>query len=451
MTVAKFGGTLLDGAEGLRRVCGEIRSLDTPLLVVVSAFADVTNRLEHIAAAATDDAPRARRELEALDAWHHAIARDALTEQAYAGWRHTVEPFMARLGEVVEGLAIVRDLSPRTLDLVVHFGERLSSALVTAALGDVPGTNVAGLSALDIIITQPGHRYARPDIELTRERVESLLRPALAAHDIVVTEGYIARSTTGQAATMGRESSNYSATLLAELLGASSVTIYTSVPGILTADPALIPTARTIERISYRMATALAELGAKVLHPRTVLPAERAGIPLVISGIGGGSTVIGHEGADARSIVMLHEATLITVETPAVSTPVEPFLRAVSAAAPLVWFTRFRRRLQAVAAAGHAQTEASTAAHAGLLGEGSSVTSRAVSLVSLVREQRLDGEDMSMFIAAIGEAPVGALLGSPETGAVGSALEPGDAAAVLRELHRLFVDSRKGAAEWQAA
>src|SRR5256885_516513 len=136
MIVAKFGGAVLNGAEGVQRVRRELAALPTPVLVVVSAFARVTNRLERLASASLTDSAHGTELLEDLVQFHHGIGRDALSATAYDRWCADVEPLVSRLREVVQGLGIVRELSPRTLDLVVHFGERFSSSIVAAALND---------------------------------------------------------------------------------------------------------------------------------------------------------------------------------------------------------------------------------------------------------------------------------------------------------------------------
>lgn len=445
MIVAKFGGSVLDGADGLARACDEIGRLPAPMLVVVSAFADVTNRLERIAAHAVTEPAVAQSECASLVADHRAVAVAALSAVTLAAWEEAMAPLVARLSEVVEGLSIVGHLSPRTLDLIVHFGERFSSTLVHAALRD-QARAAEHVSALDVIITDTGHRYARPDIALTRERVVQRLVPALRANDIVVTEGYIARSTSGEATTMGRESSDYSATLLAELIGASSVTIYTSVPGVLTADPQLVPDARTIERMSYGMANLLAELGAKILHPRTVAPAERANIPLVITSIGGASTTISSSEGERCSIAFMSGALLVTAWTDTAHAPVEGFVRAIAETSPVVWMQRLRRRLQVVAVGGEIGTAARRQAAELCI----AFEVEPVALLSLVSEHALDGGDMARMIDACGGLPPRALMGCVAPGAVSMAVPTDGAAALLGELHHRCVGVTEGAVPWQA-
>ncbi len=446
MIVAKFGGAVLNGAEGLRRACGEIRALPKPLLVVASAFANGTNRLERLAEAAVADPASASEGLASFVEFHAAIAREVLPPEAYREWLEGIAPFAARLDEVLRGLAIVRELSPRTLDLVVHFGERFSSSLLVAALsGPGGGVRAAGLSALDLVITDAAHRYARPDLELTRERTAQRLRPLLASHDVVVTEGYIARSTSGQVTTMGRESSDYTATMLAAMLGADEVRIYRALDGILTADPRVISEPRTIGQLSYRAANALAELGSQVLHPRTVMPVEREGIPLVISAIGGSGTRITGEGEDGCSITLLPEAEMIAIETETAHAPLDAFLRALGAGAPVIWHHRFRRRLQVLTSGQYTVL----ALPLRLIAERVEVTRFPVALVSLVREVPFSGADLERFFAAVGERSPHAIQRGLDGYSISVALDQDDARAVVRELHRRFIEEAEGAERWQ--
>jgi aspartate kinase len=438
MIVAKFGGTVLNGSEGVLRACNEIRSLARPLLVVVSAFANVTNRLERLAESAAVDPSDARRQLEEIVGHHREIARQVLSPGAFDRWEEEVSPLVERLGEVVRGLGIVRELSPRTLDLVVHFGERFSSSIVLAALNDAHLEDGAvAIPALDLIITDTSHRYARPDVELTRERVESKLLPALHEHGVVVTEGYIARSTAGEATTMGRESSDFSASLLAEMLRADEVRIHTDVPGILTADPTLVPEARTLPRLSYSMARTLAELGAKVLHPRTVTPVERGNIPLVIRRIDGAGTTICSAGeSDSYSVVLLPGAGVITIETTTTSALTDPFLRAVSERVPVIWHHHFRRRLQVVTAQPYPRPELPTE----LIGERVYVVASESSVVSLVREGGLEGPDLERFFATLGDRAPIAVQGGIDRHSISAAVPHEQAMAAVHSLHRLFIE-----------
>lgn len=437
MIVAKFGGALLDGPEGVRRVCSEIRALPRPLVVVVSAFAEITNRLEQLAETATRQEERALEMLAGITDHHRRIAREILSEEGLAAWSETAADYERRLDQVARGLAIVGELTPRTLDLVVHFGELYSSSIVLATLRDQGASGAEHISALELIITDDAHRYARPNTELTRERVARKLRPALAGEAIVVTEGYIARSASGEVTTMGRESSNFTAAMLGELLLAEEVRIYTSVPGILTGDPRHFAAARTLPRMSYAMARTLAELGAKILHPRTVTPVERSGIPLVISDIGGAGTEICMIGElDGCSITVLPEAKVISIETAHASLPVHDLLKRLSAETLVIWHHHFRRTHQIVTSGQYMPHPSAIT----LDPEPLHVAVVSAVVVSLVRERGLTGDDLSAFFSVVGEYQPIALQVSSDGHAVSAAVERPAGWSVADELHRRFVE-----------
>lgn len=439
MIVAKFGGAVLGNASGVLRACSTIRSLPSPQLVVVSAFANVTNWLEQIAHRATEDSTEAFRLLQELLKYHEKIAAELLPEPAYVAWLNHVIPWASRLDEIIQGLSIVRELSPRTLDMVVHYGERYSSSIVAAALQQVTDIPVVPISALELIITDDAHRYARPHIDLTRERVEALLHEYHGKEVILLTEGYIARATSGEVTTMGRESSSYTATLLGQLLGADEVRIYTDVPGVMTADPTIVSTARTIPSMSYGMANALAELGAKVLHPRTVAPVERAGIPLVITSLQGGSTVIvsqpNHSTNDTRSIALLPEASVVAIETELANVQFDQFCQTLAAEVPLLWRHHFRRKHTVVTARpietttrlpldqiyGHIRADVQDAA-----------------VVSLISEHPITPGELYLFFSMLDEEPLLALQGGVDSRTVSVAVQRERAPHIVEQLHLLI-------------
>lgn len=466
MFVTKFGGSILDGAEGVRRACREIARLPRPLVVVVSAFADVTNRLERLADTALHDPDAARTELDLLFADHADVARALMAEAEFERWQEGCAAWKTRLGEVIEGLSIVGELSPRTLDLTVHFGERLSSSIISSVL-DAPC-----VSATDLLITDCAHRYARVEVELSRERVEENLRPLLqkeilptlavgygesltdgtdnvsalavagignpeeggrAGGNVVVTEGYIARGTDGEITTMGRESSDFSAAILGELLDASEVRIYTGVPGVMTADPATVRDAATIPSMSYTMARELAVLGAKVLHPRTVRPVERAGIPLVITDLNGASTGIGLEKNDETfSVAAITDAALVEAELRVTGEGVDPFIRALSRTAPVIRYVLSGRHLRAVTAVAPSNLSDAVALTGGGVVAASATP---VALVSLVRERRINADDAREFVSAVDRDSLLSFWTDPDERSVSALVPPERVESVVRDLH----------------
>jgi aspartate kinase len=180
-----------------------------------------------------------------------------------------------------DGTALIRELTPRTLDSVSSLGERLSAPLVAAALREC-GVTAEAVEATDLIVTDGYHGAAEPAIDRTRERCEALLRPLLQRGIVPVVTGFIGATPDGVLTTLGRGGSDYSATILGAAVSADEIIIWTDVNGVLSADPRLVPEARTIPEISYREAAELAYFGAKVLHPKTLRAVIAAEIPVWI-------------------------------------------------------------------------------------------------------------------------------------------------------------------------
>lgn len=350
----KFGGVVLDSAENILSATNEILSLKEKSIVVVSASRGVTNRLETIATSALQGFAESELQINSLQEYHFDIARklDILDECL-----QEFEFYKSKIVDIAKGLSIVGELSSRTLDLIVHYGERYSSKIIFTLLRKLAtSANMqvcAYLSATDFLITDEQHRFAIPNIALTQERINDLLIPALAQNEIVVTEGYISKGANGQITTMGRESSDFSATLIAELTHCSEVRIYTNVAGVYTADPQVIPEAKKIDYISYSIAQEMAELGAKVLHPRTVAPIIRANIPLTITSIGQTGTVIhNHNKSRFYAVSMIPSATLLEIELKNAREKTDYIFEKIYKKVPILFSCRLRKRLKVACSLG---------------------------------------------------------------------------------------------------
>jgi aspartate kinase len=267
MRVLKFGGTSVGSPENLERVREIVRAAraDRPV-VVVSAHGGVTDELlaqAHAAAAGRYSLRRLRkRHRELLD----AIGVDF----------GVVEPLLDELQHLLKGLALVRELTPRSLDLVASFGERISARSVAAylSLGDIKATAVDAYDAG--MLTDDRFGEATPD-----PACFPTLRASLAAIDgVPVVTGFIAKGPSGDITTLGRSGSDFTATILGAALGADEVQIWTDVDGVMTADPRMVPDARSIPVLSIAEASELAYYGAKVIHPATMLPAVENSIPV---------------------------------------------------------------------------------------------------------------------------------------------------------------------------
>ena len=169
-----------------------------------------------------------------------------------------------------------RELRSPERDAISGLGERLSAPLVAAAIAEA-GLTSESVEATELIITDSCHGAAEPFMDLTRERCEARLHPLLLEGIVPVVTGFIGATVDGTLTTLGRNSSDFSGTIIGAALDADEVTLWTDVNGVLTADPRLVPEARSILEMSYREASDLADLGAKVLHPKTLHPVMQRG------------------------------------------------------------------------------------------------------------------------------------------------------------------------------
>jgi aspartate kinase len=285
LQVMKFGGTSVGDASCIARVCEIIKeaSRDYCVLVVVSAMSGVTNRL--IEAATRAEAGERDNAALLIDRLRkqHDVALNALIHDPDTRQRLNVriEELLKEATRLCDGTALIRELTPRTLDSVSSLGERLSAPLVAAALQEC-GVETEAIEATELIVTDGYHGAAEPAMDRTRERCEVRLRPLLQKGIVPVVTGFIGATPEGVLTTLGRGGSDYSATILGAAIAADEIIIWTDVNGVLSADPRLVPEARTIPEISYREAAELAYFGAKVLHPKTLRAVITAEIPVWI-------------------------------------------------------------------------------------------------------------------------------------------------------------------------
>ena len=281
--IHKFGGASLADAAAIAHATTIIIGRDGPIVVVVSAMAGVTDALLELAdSAARGAGDNAQKAVSALRDKYVAAARIALP----AGARRDevvgeIEGSFAELQQLVQGLAILQDLSGRTKDYLVARGERLSARLVAAAVRQA-GRKAEYVDALAVIRTDSAYGHAAPDLRRTERAARATLQPLLKQGVIPVVPGYIGATPDGQVATLGRGGSDLTATLLARSLGAREVSLWKDVPGLLTADPRMVPDARVVPQLHVREAAELAYYGAKVLHPRALIPISHRAVAIRI-------------------------------------------------------------------------------------------------------------------------------------------------------------------------
>jgi aspartokinase/homoserine dehydrogenase 1 len=276
--VYKFGGASLGDAAAFHHAAGIVKAATVPTAVVCSAPAGVTDALLEIAREAhSGNKTRVEDAVQSLRDRYAAIVRevagDKPARQRLAG---IVQASLDELAALAAGLLVLRELTPRTSDLIVSRGERLGARLFESALG-AAGVAAEYVEATEIIVTRGPFGGASPDMEATDREVRRRLVPLLGRGILPVVPGFLGAfvDDAGQpmaTVTLGRGGSDLTATLLGRALGARAVSLWKDVPGLLTADPRVVSDARVIPQLNVREAAELAYYGAKVLHPRALIP-----------------------------------------------------------------------------------------------------------------------------------------------------------------------------------
>lgn len=326
LRVMKFGGTSLGDASCIDKAIEIVRShrCEGDLVVVVSAMSGVTNKLIAAATRAeAGDESTVQSFFEELRQQHSSVV-NTLIESSEE--RQRVDSKMQELfqeGErLCQGTMLLRELTPRVRDSISGLGERLAAPIVSAVLSE-RGAASEAIEATELIETDSCHGAADPCLAATQKRCESRLRSLLQAGITPIVTGFIGATEEGVLTTLGRGGSDYSATILGAALNADEVIIWTDVDGLMTADPRLVPGARTLPEISYREASELAFFGAKVLHPKTLRPVMQSGIPLWIRNTFSpeqpGTRItpdVHRNGYGVKALTALKDVALITVGGP---------------------------------------------------------------------------------------------------------------------------------------
>ncbi len=287
LRVMKFGGTSVGSPERLVRVVELVASAaaETPLAVVVSAMQHTTDRLVEAAGlAATGDREGADRVIDEVS--DLTISNGLLTLQllevkngSAARITPRVRGMLGELRQLLYGVSLLRECTSQTRDLVLSFGERLSATVVAELLA-ARGLPAEFVDARDWAVTDDRFGAADVLLEDTRQRLAEV-SPSWEGKVPVVT-GFLGRTREGRTTTLGRNGSDYTATLLARCLDAAEVVIWTDVSGVMTADPAIVADAYPLSRLSYMEALELVDFGATMFHPRTMIPLIESGIPMRI-------------------------------------------------------------------------------------------------------------------------------------------------------------------------
>ena len=294
MIVHKFGGTSVGNAERFGAVAEIVLShhgtsadaikAETPAgVVVVSAMSGVTDQLMSGARAAAEGRDTVYRQIKADLLIRHLDVVETLLEDSRERLKvgGLIEDRLHDLERLYRSIAVLGELTARGRDVVASFGEQLSVNILAAVLRE-RGVRARAFSSTELIVTNDQFGAATPLIESTRQQLQQRIRPLIERGVLPVITGYIGATEEGVPTTLGRGGSDFSAALIGAGLDADEVWIWSDVDGILTADPNLVPQARTLTELSYAEAADLAYVGAEVLHPKTIRPVIRSTIPLRI-------------------------------------------------------------------------------------------------------------------------------------------------------------------------
>jgi aspartate kinase len=323
--VMKFGGTSVGNGVNIRHVADLVTqySKDNKVAVVVSALAGVTNSLiETGCQAQRSDEKHIQAFTASLLKKHTDAIADAITSKTIQKEvTEITEKSIAELEKVLTGISYVGELTPKSKDYVMSFGERLSAPIVWGAIRDYKAQSQVFTGKEAGIVTDSNFGEADPLMNYTAHLLRERLEPAMEQGVIPVVTGFIAANQDGIVTTVGRGGSDYTATILGVALKADEVWIWTDVDGIMTTDPKLVPAARMLPQLSYHEAAEMAIFGAKAMHPRALGPVSKENIPVRIRNTQNPSnmgTLITKESAanetkPVKAVAMIKDVAMVNV------------------------------------------------------------------------------------------------------------------------------------------
>lgn len=275
MKVFKFGGASVNEAAGIRNLASIVSGERGNLLIVVSAFGKTTNALEGVLNSWLSADPSYKDLLNEIRRFHVSVTSDLFPEASAAMDR--IETSFAKLSEYLRSTkSSDYDFE---YDQIVSYGEIWSTIIVSSYL-DLMGIKAEWVDIRSNLLTDDRYRDANILWNESQARIESVFN--FRETDIYVTQGFIGGTVAGHTTTLGREGSDYTAAILANMLDAESVVVWKDVPGMLNADPKWLPAAEKLDEISYREAVEMSFSGAKVIHPKTIKPLHNKKIPLFV-------------------------------------------------------------------------------------------------------------------------------------------------------------------------
>ncbi|MGZ4932221.1 MAG: aspartate kinase [Halobacteriota archaeon] len=322
----KFGGTSVGNGGVIRHVAELVRSYSeqgNEIVVVVSAMSGVTDQLQTIAERLTSEYAELSEVTEFtqhigqrhFDATYAAIDDEMVITEVLS----EIETRLEELKNALTGIYHLGELTDRSYDYISSFGERLSAPIVAGALKSQKIQSVFLTGGEAGIITNSKHRGAHP-IEITERRIHDRLIPLLEVGIVPVVTGYIACNIHDIVTTLGRGGSDFTASIIGSAIDSDEIWVWTDVAGIMTADPKLVPDARTLPEISYIEAMEISYFGAKVIHPKTIEPAVSKGIPVKVRNTfdpeGANTTIVDTVTRDSslvKAVTAINNVSLITL------------------------------------------------------------------------------------------------------------------------------------------
>jgi aspartate kinase len=279
MQVFKFGGASVKDAEAVKNVAEVLKQFpNQKLCVVISAMGKMTNALEKLANAFFYNSENANDILEEIKQFHFSICSQLFFENTHPIYNELENTFVELHWAIEDEPTHSYDFE---YDQIISMGETISTKIISAYLNEIGILN-KWVDARGLIQTDNTYREGKVDFELTEVLITSQIMPILKTIDIVVTQGFIGGTSENFTTTLGREGSDYTASIIAYCLNAESVTIWKDVPGVLNADPKWFNKTKKIDQLSYQDAIELTYYGATVIHPKTIKPLQNKNIPLFV-------------------------------------------------------------------------------------------------------------------------------------------------------------------------
>jgi aspartate kinase len=308
MIVMKFGGTSVEDANAIRNITNIVtREISRKPIVVVSACAGITNQLLHTATLASQGKKEeALNSVITIESRHKKIVKDLFDGDTQKFLNKHFSLIAEELTALVNGVAVLGELTPRSLDTFAVYGELMSSFIIHHYF-ESQKIKSFWVDARSFMKTDEHFTKASVNVDSTEQQLKDIVLPKVENGYVVMTQGFIGSSSNGITTTIGRGGSDYSAAIIGALLNAGEIQIWTDVDGILTSDPTVVRDAKKIKVMSFNEAAELAYFGARVLHPETILPAVKKNIPVRVlnskNPVSTGTTIVAKPKIDKRCVV----------------------------------------------------------------------------------------------------------------------------------------------------